>query len=108
MRVSFDFGTQDHIDLDVMRAAMNRICREADDLGLKAGKCCIYLNFFDEDGMMQDFIRESDGASIDVVVRKTPYKKKPTNSVEIGTIRFENTSTGEIEVAATMYKKYSK
>lgn len=108
MRVSFDFGTQDHIDLAVMIAAMRRICSEADERGLKAGKCCIYLNFFDEDGMIQDFVRESDGAAVDIVVRKSPYKKKPMNSVEIGPIQFLNKSTGRPEIAATMYKKYSK
>lgn len=108
MRVSFDFGTQDHIDLNVIQAAMSRICSEANDLGMKAGKCCVYLNFFDEDGIMQEYVRESDGATVDVVVRKNPYKKKPANIVEVGPIQFLDKSTGEIEVAATIYKKYSK
>lgn len=108
MRISFDFGTQDHIDLAVMHAAMDKICSEADDIGLKAGKCCVYLNFFDKDGVMQDFVRGSDGAEIDVVVRKTPYKKKPANAVEIGPIQFKNEITGEVEIAATMYRKYMK
>ena len=106
--VSFDFGTQEHINPYVIYETFMTIFEDAEARGLKAGRLRAYVNFFDEDGMLQDFARESDGAAIDVVIRKNAYKRKPANVDQVGEINIEMKSTGEIKSLATMYRKYTK
>lgn len=108
MIVSFDFGTQEHVDLRAVKMAFEKIFKEVEDCGLKAGRFSAYVNFFDEDGMLQDFARPSDGASIDIVVRKKPYKRKPSNVEKVASLNVEYPSTGEVETLATMYRKFTK
>lgn len=108
MKVSFDFGTQEHVDIRAVVMALQKIYEDADKCNVSVGKFSMYMSFFDEDGILQDVRRESDGASVDVVVRKTPYKRKPSNVEFIGALRVESAATGEMEDVASMYKKYTK
>ena len=87
---------------------MKCIVEDANSYGLIMGKCSIYINFFDEDGVMTDLYRPSDNAEINYVVRKNPYKRLPKDveyKAKIGTNPDEN---GEIHEVATVYMKYTK
>lgn len=108
MKISFDFGTKEHIDLGTIDAVMRKVIEDANSQHVTVGKCSIYINFFDEDGIMTDLYRPSDNAEINYVVRKHPYKRIPKNVEYRARVITKPDENGEVSEVATVYTKYVK
>lgn len=102
MIVKFDYGTRVSIKPSVISAALASIVNGHSD-GLVAGKCHVYLTFFDESGLAYEIVRESDNAVVDYIVREKAYKRIPKNCEYVDTLKYRSG-----EVAGVIYRKYSQ
>lgn len=100
MKIKFDVGTQQNVDTELVKTVLDNIIHIHTQDGSNSGKMCIYLNFFDENGINYDITK--DGLIIDYIVRSTPYLRKYRDKKPIMTVTKNN-----VEVA-TVYECYSK
>lgn len=84
MRVVFDFGTDRNIPIDVINNVFASAINMASSVdggvaGMTMGRCVVYLNFYNEDGL-ESFITNEDHEKLCFVVMNREYNRLPKDT----------------------------
>lgn len=80
MKIKFDFGTQKCIPKEIIaNAIISVISSISEKFELNAGRCAVYLTFYDDDGVEQVVVNEND-EEVNYLVRMKEYKRMPKNT----------------------------
>ncbi len=108
MKIAFNFGTQKNVDPILLASIISQIIKENTSGkfdGLKAGAGTLYINLYDNEGVMQEIVT-TEGKIIDYMIRGEPYKRRQKNMSEAIPFGHKD-DDGEFVADAYLYEKYT-
>lgn len=99
MKIKFDFGTQRDIPNEIIQLGIIEAMKIPEAFKLNAGKCAIYLTFYNRDGLETTVVKADTKQEINYLIRAQKYQRIPKNTEYIGKC--------SVNPEAHLYKQYT-
>lgn len=109
MKIVFNFGTQRNVDTKLLNGVIAHLIElytTGDFSNLHAGVGTLFINFYDENGTIQEIANEK-GECVEYIIRGEPYKRKSKDLFEAFRYGHKDVESGDFVPDAIIYKKYT-